>query len=164
MEPKAAEDVLVVDGVPILSGSFHVRKVIFKNATLQSAEPVCPLWLILNLVPTDRNQRAIGADMGRLPLSVQWSSISLLARELILWTCLDRQCFFSTFRLPSCWMRFVTFVQLVHGILVRKKPCTEVHVASVTVAIGWISATRDLPPSASKRASNGVSEWCEAPS
>ena len=38
MEPTAVEDVLAVDGVPILS-SFGVRKGIVKNGILQTGEP-----------------------------------------------------------------------------------------------------------------------------
>ena len=45
MEPKPVEDVLVVDGVATLSGSFGVRKGMVKKAILQSREPEYPLRL-----------------------------------------------------------------------------------------------------------------------
>ena len=107
-----------------------------EGTVLRSGEPAYPLRLIRNLVPTNSYQRATGTDVDQLLLFVQWSSISLLAHELILWTSVDRKCFFYVFRLPSFWKRFMTFVQLVDGSMVGKKPGNEVYVASTAVAMG----------------------------
>ena len=86
--------------------------------------------------------RAVGADMDQLTLSVQWSSISPLAHEFILWTSVDRKCFFYLLRLPSFWKLFMTFVQPVDSSVVGKKPGTEVYVASATVP--WDGSLRSI--------------------
>ena len=52
LDPIAIEDVFAVDSVPLLCGSFGVRKETFKNVFLQYGEPAYPLKLIMNLVPT----------------------------------------------------------------------------------------------------------------
>ena len=80
LDPIAIEDVFAVDSVPLLCGSFGVRKETFKNVVLQYGEPAYPLKLIMNLVPTNSDQRADGADMDQLLLSVQ---ISLLAARSV---------------------------------------------------------------------------------
>ena len=51
----------------------------------------------MNLVPSNSDQRAIGADMDQLSLSLQWSLISLLADELIFWTSVGRKCLFFVY-------------------------------------------------------------------
>ena len=73
VEPTAIDEVFAVDAQET------VKKVVLKSGKLRA---------------TNSFQRAIGADMDQLSLSVQWSSTSLLAHELILWTSVDRKSLF----------------------------------------------------------------------
>eukprot|EP00959_Pyramimonas_sp_CCMP1952_P185141 3871359-Pyramimonas_sp.AAC.1 len=141
VEPIALEDVLHVDGRPVLCGAFGVRKGTERTIPLKDGTMGHVLRLIMNLVPSNVVQRVVGGDMDQLPLSSQWSTIVLLAHEMMLWTSTDRQCFFYVFRLPPCWRKFMAFEVPVPGQLVGRPSEPRVYVASTTVAMGWISAT-----------------------
>ena len=125
-----------------------------KNVVLQTGEPAYRFrW-------SPQARAPFGPTWISFSFSVQCSSISLLAHELILWTSVDRKCFFNVSRLSSSWKPCTTFVQPEDGSVVGRKPGTEVHVASATVAMGWICATRGLPAFASRPAAKGVCGKC----
>ncbi len=139
--PIRLQDVFHVRGEPVLCGGFGVRKGPEKTVEMPGGILACALRLIMNLVPSNTYQWPIGADMDQLPLGVQWTSIVLLAYELLLWTSADRKCFFYVFRLPDGWQKYMTFARPVHGRCVGQPGQSKVYVASTTVAMGWISAT-----------------------
>ena len=115
---NAVEVVLVVDGVPNVSRRVGVRAGIVKNASLQSGEPEYPSKLILNLVPTNKTSAPSGpVDLYGSPMLLLYVTAPLV---------LDAVC---DIRATSGWH------------FGRKEPGAEVYVASVTVAMGWISAT-----------------------
>ncbi|CAK0841845.1 unnamed protein product [Prorocentrum cordatum] len=139
--PIDLKDALHVGGKPVLCGASGARKGTERTVKLRDGSRGHVLRLIMNLVPSNVMQRVVGGDMDQLPLSSQWSTITLLSHEIMLLTSSDRQCFFYVFRLPPCWRKPMAFRTPVPGRLVGKPDKVSVRVASTTVAMGWISAT-----------------------
>ena len=154
MEPKAIEDVLVVH-----VSQFFPEALVCENGSSRtqfgSPEPEYPLRLILILVPTCSIQRVIGPIWIRFPFRCD-------GRRSVCWfmssSCgLARIASASFLRSADLVLNAVCDIRApVDCILGGKKPGTEVYDSSVTVTMGWISATVvGLPGFASKRAAKG---------
>ena len=98
----AREDAPVVDGQPVLVGAFGVEK---RGTPLPPATRV--LRLIVNAIPSNKQQIAIIGDIEQMPVGGEWLHIALETDEIVLWSSDDIQGCFHVFSLPPAWRRWM---------------------------------------------------------
>ena len=97
----AREDAPIVDGHPVLVGAFGVEK---RGTPIPPATRV--LRLIVNAIPSNKQQSAIKGDIEQIPLGGEWLHIALQSDEIVLWSSDDIQGCFHVFSLPPAWRRW----------------------------------------------------------
>jgi len=95
----------------------------------------------MNLTASSSVQEMYPADLAMLPHQGQWRTITMDQEEVLLWSWIDMKACFYIFRLPDCWAPYFAFD---HGFdsqaLGLSGPRRTVHLGSVTLPMGWISA------------------------
>ena len=77
----AREDAPIVDGQPVLVGAFGVEK---RGTPIPPATRV--LRLIVNAIPSNKQQTAIKGDIEQMPVGDEWLHIALETDEIVLWS------------------------------------------------------------------------------
>ena len=98
----AREDAPIVDGQPVLVGAFGVKK---RGTPIPPATRV--LRLIVNAIPSNKQQIAIKGDTEQMPVGGEWLHIALQSDETVLWSSDDIQGCFHVFSLPPAWRRWL---------------------------------------------------------
>ena len=98
----AREDAPIVDGQPVLVGAFGVEK---RGTPIPPATRV--LRLIVNAIPSNKQQTAIKGDVEQMPMGGEWLHIALQSDEIVLWSSDDIQGCFHVFSLPPAWRRWM---------------------------------------------------------
>ena len=86
----AREDAPIVDGQPVLVGAFGIEK---RGTPIPPATRV--LRLIVNVIPSNKQQTAIKGDIEQMPVGGKWLHIALETDEIVLWSSDDIQGCFS---------------------------------------------------------------------
>ena len=89
----AREDAPIVDGQPVLFGAFGVEK---RGTPIPPATRV--LRLIVNAIPSNRQQTAIKGDIEQMPVGGEWLHIALQSDEIVFWSSDDIRVAFTSFR------------------------------------------------------------------
>ena len=116
----AREDAPIVNGEPVLVGAFGVEK---RGTPIPLATRV--LRLIVNAIPSNKQQTAIKGDIEKMPVGGEWIHIALETDEVVFWSSDDIQGCFHVFSLPSAWRRWIGKVRT------KEVP--------VYVGVGWVS-------------------------
>ena len=95
----AREDAPIVDGQPVLVGAFGVEK--------RRTPATRVLRLIVNAIPSNKQQTAIKGDIEQMPVGSEWLHIALQTDEIVLWSSDDIQGYFHVFSLPPEWRRWM---------------------------------------------------------
>ena len=98
----AREDAPTVDGQQMLVGAFGVENL---GTPIPPATRV--LRLIVNAIPSNKQQTAIKGDIEQMPVGGEWLHIALEADEIVLWSSDDIQRCFHVFSLPPAWRRWM---------------------------------------------------------
>ena len=153
----AREDAPVVDGQAVLVGAFGVEK---RGVPQPPATRV--LRLIVNGIPSNKQQTAIKGDIEQMPVGGEWLHIALETDEIVLWSSDDIQGCFHVFSLPPSWRRWMILSKPIRvatpGISRVSTsednlchPCAasgtmghgqfrEVWLALAVIPMGWLSA------------------------
>ena len=75
----AREDAPIVDGQPVLVGAFGVEK---RGTPIPPATRV--LRLIVNAIPSNKQQTAIKGDIEQMPVGGEWLHVALETDEIVL--------------------------------------------------------------------------------
>ena len=102
----AREDAPIVDGQPVLVGTFGVEK---RGTPIPPATRV--LRLIVNAIPSNKQQTAIKGDIEQMPVGGEWLHIALQSDEIVLWSSDDIHGCFHVFSLPPAWRRWMILSQ-----------------------------------------------------
>ena len=140
VRPIQKDKVFAPHGRPVLNGTFGVVKAGDDPVELPGGGSGPRLRLIMNFVPINEYQVPILGDVGDLPLTSQWHALCLLSREVLLWSGLDRKCFFYVWYLPDSWMKYMAFEKPVPPERVGLPAGAPSLVAARVPAMGWISA------------------------
>ena len=98
----AREDAPIVDGQPVLVGAFGVEK---RGTPIPPATRVHRL--IVNAIPSNKQQTAIKGDIEQMPVGSEWLHIALETDEIVFWSSHDVQGCFHVFSLPPAWRRWM---------------------------------------------------------
>ncbi|CAK0897904.1 unnamed protein product, partial [Prorocentrum cordatum] len=113
-------------------------------AELLAGVPIPPatrvLRLIINMVPSNRVQRAIDGDIGLLPVGGEHHVTLLADGETLLWSSDDIKGCFHVFRLPSCWRPWMALSAPVDPLTLGRAKGPMIWVAVAVVPMGWLSA------------------------
>ena len=102
----AREDAPVVDGQPVVVGAFGVEK---RGTPLPPATRV--LRLIVNAIPSNKQQTAIKGDIEQMPVGGEWLHIALETNEIVLWSSDDIQGLLPRVFTSACLAAVDDFVQ-----------------------------------------------------
>ena len=98
----ARDDAPIVGGQPVLVGAFGVEK---RGTPIPPATRV--FRLIVNAIPSNKQQTAIKGDIEQTPVGGEWLHIALETDEIVLWSSDDIQGCFHVFSLPPAWRRWM---------------------------------------------------------
>ena len=145
----AREDAPIVDGQPVLVGAFGVEK---------RGTPIPPgtrvLRLLVNAIPSNKQQTAIKGDIEQMPVGGEWLHIALQSDEIVLWSSDDIQGCFHVFSQPPAWRRWMILpkpirVAMVVNASLQSVWCACLHAISKDVIracfLSSVSAKKDTP-------------------
>ena len=98
----AREDAPIVGGQPVLVGASRFEK---RGTPIPPATRV--LRLIVNAIPSNKQQTAIKGDIEQMPVGSEWLHIALETDEIVLWSSDDIQGCFHVFSLPPAWRKWM---------------------------------------------------------
>ena len=98
----ACEEAPIVDGQPVLVGAIGVEK---RGTPLPPATRV--LRLIVNAIPSNKQQTSIKGDTEQTPVGSEWLHIALETDVIVLWSSDDIQECFHVSSLPPAWRRWM---------------------------------------------------------
>ena len=110
----ARDDAPIVGGQPVLVGAFGVDR---RGTPIPPATRV--LRLIVNAIPSNKQQTAIKGDIEHMPVGGEWLHIALESDEIVLRSSDDIQGCFHVFSLPPAWRRWMILSKPIRVALSR---------------------------------------------